>query len=120
MNFNDGRGNLLSRTVIKFTDNVRFDIDCELIKDQMRTRFNEAKVVPEFVGHGKITELESGRTEDVSFLLKFLGFFRQVVQGRITLPDGVSLKDFDKYVKGKPYVLTFGFDSLEPTEGSHD
>jgi hypothetical protein len=119
MNFLEGAdpsskgGKLRSLTVVKFADSLRFYIDGESVKDEMRARFNAIDAAAVFKISGSFTEISSGVTTQDTFLLMFKGFFRQSVEGRILLPSGILAKDYDRYSKAKPYLLSFLYDDLQ-------
>jgi hypothetical protein len=105
---------LMSMSVIKFRDNIKFSLDSEALREEVRLQFDYERDVDTLKGKGKIIELMSGVAHEEEFILGFRGFFRQHVEARLWLPSGVGAKDYDRYSKGKPYVLVFDFDSLEP------
>lgn len=118
MNFLEGKpydvknARMKSITVIKFTDNIRFDLDAELIKREISSRFNDVETNT-FRGKGLVTEVATGVTYEERFALIFRGFFRSVVGGKLIIPEGIHPKDYDKYSRIKPYQLTFFFEDLK-------
>ncbi len=104
---------LRSLTVVKFLDNTRFDIDAEHLKAEIKIRFNALETAAVFSCDGSFTEITTGVKTTERFLIFFKGFFRQGVEGRIFLPTGIHAKDYDKYQKGRPYLLNFYYDDLQ-------
>lgn len=93
-------------TVIKFTDNIRFSLDGDSIRDIVRVSFNENSSNA-FMIKGFITDVQTGVQEDVDAIVTFKGFFRETVEGKLLIPKDIHPKDYDRFVRLKPYLLTF-------------
>lgn len=98
--------------IVKFQDNVRFNLDSDSIKTVILNKYND-KDVNTFKVSGNLFDPDTGISHNISFLLIFSGFFRQTLQGRLWVPTGVHAKDYDMFTRLKPYVLSFQIDALE-------
>ena len=98
---------MLSYNVIKFRDNVDFDLE----EDNLREVFRSSKRYPDNTWlikyKGVIEDLDSGVTMPIEFTLGFYGFFKEKIKGKLWGPEGIKPTDYDMFVKLKPYVLKF-------------
>lgn len=114
MNFFETQQSILKCiTVMKFRDNIRFQLDDDSIREEVKVRFNKEDDLYALKGRGTIVELGSGMRHEEQFILSFHGFFKQNIEGRIWLPAGVGAKDYDRYTKATPYLLLFKYEDLE-------
>lgn len=100
-------------SVIKFTDNIRFSLDGDSIRDIVRTNHSKVKGNT-FAIVGKVVDVITGVQEDVEVLITFKGFFRESAEGKLVIPKEIHPKDYDKFIRHKPYLLTFVHGNLKP------
>jgi len=103
---------LRSIVVVKFIDKLSFEMDEDNIRNALSSACKDSGVCG-LKGRCTVTELGSGRQEKEEFVLAFKGLFRSSLHGRIWLPDGLYAKDYDKYSRTAPYLLTFAYRDLE-------
>lgn len=122
MNFAEKSGDppkTRSLSVIKFRDNLRFSLDSRHLTAEVRRRAQGFKAHDSFYVLAKIVEINSGTVHEEAVILSFRGQFHEVVSGKVVM-DIVYPKDFDKYSKTTPYLLSFLIDDLRPLTGKAD
>ena len=114
MNF-EKDGNLQAKLIIKFRDNVDFAMDEQLVKDELRRRFgSDSRPTCQFLVTAKIVDIELNITNTESVLLSWQGLFRDNLSARVFVPEGIRAADYDKYLKKRPYLMSFNYEDVKP------